>query len=128
MVGIVRLLSNHGIVEIVAVWYSEIIGVPILLIASYSCVSGVLTSHETCATGCADRTACIGLCEAHALIRHAVEIRRGYIRLPIASNVAIAHIIAKYEDYVWTLSILICCMQSYSRAKALMQKVLFVLV
>ena len=69
---------------------------PILLVAAYLGVACMLACHKGATAGCTHGTSRVGLREAHTLSGHAVYARCRDILLAIASEVAVAHIVAHY--------------------------------
>ena len=79
---------------------------PILAVASYLSMSGMLSCHKGATAGRAHRAAGIGISKSHPFLRHTVDVGSGDEPLPIASQVAITHVVTHYIYYiiVWRLS------------------------
>ena len=110
VVHIIRLLSCPAFfkVGVLAIQIRHILSAPVFLVAAHVGVSAVLSSHECGTRGSRHRTSGISLCEAHAFGCHAVEIGGSDVLLTIASQVAIAHVVAHDVDDVGTLLRLTC--------------------
>ena len=63
-------------------------------------MAGVLAGHEAAARRRADGAAGVGLGEAHALGRQAVEVGRLDALLAVAAEVAVAEVVGQDEDDV----------------------------
>jgi hypothetical protein len=60
----------------------------------------VLPRHEGAAAWSAHGTAGVSLREAHPLLRHAVYAGRADVPLPVATQVAVAHVVTHYIYYI----------------------------
>jgi hypothetical protein len=60
----------------------------------------MLSGHEGASARCTHGTTCIGLSEAHPLLRHSVDVRSRDELLPIATEVTIAHVVTHYIYYI----------------------------
>ena len=101
---VVRFLSHYGIVDIVAILHRIAVR-PLLLVATHMCVTRVLSRHNSGSRRCRHRRACIGLCKAHTLACHTVDVGGRDKGLAVTSQVAITHIVAHYKYNVGTLLI-----------------------
>ena len=104
LVGVlIGFLSNDIIVGVLPECVLPKASLPILAVAPDMDVARVLAGHEAGTRRSADGTAGIGLCEAHALCCHAVEVGGGDELLPVAAKVAISHVVAHDIDDVGAL-------------------------
>ena len=105
VVHIIGFLSCPALckVSVFAIKIRHILSAPVFLVAAHVGVSAVLSSHEGGTRGSRHWTSGISLCEAHAFGCHAVEIGGSDVLLTIASQVAIAHVVAHDVDDVGTL-------------------------
>ena len=105
VVHIIGFLScpAFGKISVATIEVGHILAAPVFLVAAHVGVSAVLPSHERCARRSRHWTSGISLREAHAFGCHAVEIGGGDVFLTIASQVAIAHVVAHDVDDVGTL-------------------------
>lgn len=105
MIGVVGVLSYHGIVGIDAITHLAALG-PILLVATHLAVSRVLPRHDAGPRRGAHGTARIGLGKPHALRGHAVEIGSLDISLSVTPQVTIAHVVAQDKNNVGFVALL----------------------
>ena len=93
MSRIIWFLTYDCIFIVVAILHGRNI-LPIFLISTHVCMSGMLTCHYRCTRRRTHRATSIGLRKAHSLLSHTVNIRCIDIFLAIASQIAISHIVA----------------------------------
>ena len=98
------MLAGDGIFLVLSVVN---LATPIFTVVAHFGVPRMLPRHQGCTRRCRDGTAAVCLRETHAFLGHTVKTRRGDIRLPVACQIAIAHIITKDEDNV-RLGLLAC--------------------
>lgn len=97
--AVIGLLPHHGVVGVVPVPDRPGLG-PVLPVAPDPCVARVLPRHQARPRGGADGTARVSLREEHALGGQTIDVGRADILLPVAGQVAIAHVIAKDKQDV----------------------------
>ena len=105
VIHIIGFLSGPSFFEvgILTVEIGDGLVAPILFVAAHVGVSAVLSGHERGARGGRHWATGIGLGEAHAFGGHAVEMGGGDILLTVATEVAVAHIVAHDIDDVGAL-------------------------
>ena len=99
MLRVVRFLSYDRILLVVAIFYHWHTS-PVFLVSTHMCMSRMLTSHEGSSRRSRDGRTGISLGESHSLLCHPVYIRRVDIRLAVASQIAISHVVTQYEENV----------------------------
>ena len=110
---VVRFLTHHGEVYVVAVHHSAVVR-PVFAVAAHVSVTRVLTRHYRSTRGRRHRRAGVSLREAHTLLSHAVDVGRTDIGLSVAGEVAVAHVVAQYKYNVGLLRLhtflrCLCC-------------------
>ena len=100
-----RMLSGDGIFMVLAI---HDIAAPVLAVASDGTVTRVLACHQRCSAGCADGAAGISLREEHALRGQSVDVGSLYVRLAVARQVAISHVVAQDKQDVGFLPLVLC--------------------
>ena len=104
---VVRFLTNYRILFVFSIlhhWHSA----PIFFVASNVGMSSMLACHNGSSRWCRNWRTCVCLSEAHTLACHLVDIWCVNIRLTIASQVAISHIVAENKEDIRLLHILLC--------------------
>ena len=99
MLRVVRFLSYDRILLVVAIFYHWHTS-PVFLVSTHMCMSRMLTRHDGSSRRSRDGRTGISLGESHSLLCHPVYIRRVDIRLTVASQIAISHVVTQYEENV----------------------------
>ena len=97
MTGIIRFLTYDCIFIVVAILHHRDI-LPILLVSTHVCMSGMLACHYRCTRRRTHRATGIGLRKTHSFLSHTVNIRCIDIFLAITSQIAISHIVAQDKN------------------------------
>ena len=105
MFRIIRVLSDNREFFIIAIHHRRCLS-PILFIATYFTMSGMLSGHQRRTRRCAHRTSGIGLRKAHTFTGHVVDVGRTDVWLSVTTQISIPHIIAHDKDDIRFLRVM----------------------